>query len=101
MRFSQTNRNGVVREVLSGTEFLHPSIHPLSKTLLAQEMEGYVIEPYTPPTAEELRRIAYSSISQAFVNEAVAEFLLENRTDKLDQLKALRASIRERYPKQT
>lgn len=100
MEFTLTNREGVVK-AQTGEEFLHPSIHPYSKLLSQQIAAGYVPAPYIEPTVAEIRKSAYGCIPRSLIDEAVLEFLLDGRSEKLEELRKCRMEIKERFPKRS
>jgi hypothetical protein len=99
--FRATSQENVFFHIEACEWFEHPSKHPSSIMLSELQAIGkQVIQPYNPPTYTDMRRQSYrSEITNHEFQEAVIEFLVENKTEKLVAIQARRKAIKDRFPK--
>ena len=71
----------------------------LDKSKFGAEGTFEVVVKDVVPDYKELRLVEYTQIDD-LKNEALTEFLVENRTEKLEIYKALRQEIKSKYPKE-
>lgn len=95
--YKQTRQPDVFHDVQANVWFSKRD--PQFKQMLIERKEGSAqVLPFAKSYAEK-RRLRYSTIGQAEVNEALLDFLLWEKADKLNELKVKFDSIKEEIPK--
>jgi hypothetical protein len=101
MHIRATSQPSVFQDLESGDFFEHDGKNPLSQKLGLLQQAGAIvrIEAYIPPSYSDHRRACYQQITRSDVDEAILEYLLEGRSEKLEAMKARRLEIKSRFPK--
>jgi hypothetical protein len=103
MHLIRTNQPNVYKHPASGTYFEDDGLHPLSVELRRLRNSGNsaltIEDPQGPGYAESRRASYVQHLPLNAVLEAVLEYLTEDRPQKLEELKAIRAQIKEQFPK--
>lgn len=95
--YKQTRQGTVFHNVDADTYF--SKLDPEYKTMVKEKKEGLaVVLPFSKAPTEK-RRNRYLSIPQAEINEALLDFLLWEKADKLQELKAKFDNIKKEFPK--